>query len=563
MTFRTPKFSVLLVSVFGLAGWVETVPGQTVVLTAKSGTELADDLESLIKAAAPEGDPRARAVLEAVSRFKAAELFKGLDRSRGFGLVVTLPKDPGADGPPSVVAAVPVSDFGQFLDSLKDLGLTIDDQPGVPGFSHKVTMPNGNPTLFLLQSRGYALCSLVPDGADRIKAMDPSSWKPRGRGEPILSITVQPSEIPEALKDQFLNQVEANVHQQDQRRPGEADSEYRGRLAGQNLVVKAFRSMVRDAGAITLDLDLNRKTSEIALEFAMTARPNTSMARTLRALTGRRSRFRGLSHDPIQTAWISLPVAKEVGDLVSDSFERELKEYSEKLESQAEKTLLTRFGELLKANLKVPEIDLGVAVQRTAPDGSNTTPLVVLGGMKIQSGREAERLVRDAIEKFKLSENVKTKPGEDVKIHFDVAKAADGTAIHQISGHFEVTDTDLVKSFGKPTGFFAFREDALLVSFGENGLTPLRRALDGLSSSPAPGGDESVSTIMHMARLGDFADKDQEKFRRAAAQVFRGDHAQHDRIHLGLRGDGDGMRLRLAIDAPVLKLLVLLGDQNQ
>jgi hypothetical protein len=557
MTSRTLKFSVLLVGVFSLAGWVETAPGQTVVLTAKSGTELADDLESLIKAAAPEGDPRARAVLEAVSRFQAAELLKGLDRSRGFGLVVTLPKDPGAGGPPSVVAAVPVSDFGQLLDSLKDLGLTIDDRPGVPGFSHKVTMPGGNPTLFILQSKGYALCSPVPDGADRIKAMDPSSWKPRGRGEPILSITVQPSEIPEALKDQFLNQVEANVHQQGPRQPGEADSQYRGRLAGQNLALKAFRSMVRDAGSITLDLDLNRKTSEITLEVAMSARPNTSMARTLRALTGRRSRFRGLSHDPIQAAWISLPVAKEVGDLVSDSFERELKEHAEKLESQAEKTLLTRLGELLKANLKVPEIDLGVAVQRAAPEGSNTAPLVVLGGMKIQSGRQAERLVRDA--------TAKLKPGANVKIDFDVAKAADGAAIHQISGLFEVTDSDLVKSFGKPSLFVAFRDDALLVSFGENGLTPLRRALDGLSSPPASGGDEPVSSMIHVARLGDFADKDQEKekYLRAAAQVFRGDHAQHDRIHLGLRGVGDGIRLRLAIDAPVLKLLVLLGNQNQ
>src|SRR5262249_11544739 len=145
MTFRTPKFSILFVGVFGLAGWVETAPGQTVVLTAKSGTELADDLESLIKSAAPEGDPRAQAVLEAVGQFKSAALPKGLDRSRSFGLVVTLPKDPAAGGPPSVVAAVPVSDFGQFLDSLKDLGMTIDDQPGVPGFSHKVTLPGGNP----------------------------------------------------------------------------------------------------------------------------------------------------------------------------------------------------------------------------------------------------------------------------------------------------------------------------------------------------------------------------------------------------------------------------------
>ena len=52
---------------------------------------------------------------------------------------------------------------------------------------------------------------------------------------------------------------------------------------------------------------------------------------------------------------------------------------------------------------------------------------VILGGMRVQDGRAFERLVREAVEQD-------PKPDEGVKVTFDVAKAADGTAIHQMTG---------------------------------------------------------------------------------------------------------------------------------
>ena len=204
MTVRKRRFHVLLIGVFGLLGSVGPASGQTVLVTAKPVTELSNDLESLIKSVAPEENTVAQAVLNALSQLKSGAMLKGLDRSRGFGLAITLPKE---GGPPSVVAAVPVTDLKQLLGSLNDLGFAVNDQPGVPGFSHKVTAPNGNPSVFVLQSKGYALFSLVPAGVNQLKARDPASWKPKGRPETALSIKVQLSEIPDAIKDQFLKAI--------------------------------------------------------------------------------------------------------------------------------------------------------------------------------------------------------------------------------------------------------------------------------------------------------------------------------------------------------------------
>jgi hypothetical protein len=69
--------------------------------------------------------------------------------------------------------------------------------------------------------------------------------------------------------------------------------------------------------------------------------------------------------------------------------------------------------------------------------------------------------------------------------------------------------------------------------------------------------------VIDVATLGHFAAKDQEEFRRATADVLRGEAAKRDRLHLALKGYGDGIRLRLAIDVPALKLMVVLGNQAQ
>ena len=396
MTVRKLRFHVLLVCMFGLLGSVGTASGQTLVVTAKSLSDLSDDFEYLIKTVAPEGDPMAQTVLNGLNQFKSGAMVKGLDKSRGFGLAITLPKDFPQGDPPTVVAAVPVSDLGQFLDSLKDLGVAVDDQPGVAGFSHKVTAPNGNPTLFVLQSKGYAIFSLVPDGAERLKAMDPTSWKPNGRGESAMSVKVRISELPDALKDQILNQVDATIEQQNDRKPGENDSEYQGRIAGQKVSVGALKSLIRDGDEIAFDLDLNRKSSELALELGITAQPNTSMAKTLRTLNSRRSRFQTLSKDAALAAWANVPVAKEFRDMLSGILDKTMKDNLKKAKTEEEKALETRLLEHLKSALTAPEIDLGMEIQGPSATKRDDSHMVILGGMSVPNARDFERLVRDA-----------------------------------------------------------------------------------------------------------------------------------------------------------------------
>lgn len=111
--------------------------------------------------------------------------------------------------------------------------------------------------------------------------------------------------------------------------------------------------------------------------------------------------------------------------------------------------------------------------------------------------------------------------------------------------------------------FVAFRQDAIVASFGEDGLDSLLKALEKSSDAPATASDGPIAMVIRVASLGEFADKDREAFRKAAADAFPGEGPKRDRVALDLKGEGDGIRLRLAIDVPALKLMVLAGGLRQ
>ncbi len=553
MVDQKRRFPVLLIGVLALVGPTAKAPAQTIVVAAKSLNDLADDLEYVIKTVAPAGDPTAQMLLDNLGKFKAGDLLKGVDRGRGFGLAVTLPPEFPQGGPPSVVAAVPVSKFDELMESLKGLGLEVDDKPGAEGFSHKVSAPDGNFGLFALESKGYALFSLLPEGADKLRNLDPTSWWKKSRPGTAASVRVQLGEIPEALKEQVLNQLQGQAAQQRDRKPGENDAQYKGRVAGQDLATDAFERLIKDGDALALELGLDRQTTEVSLDLALTARPNTPMAKSFGSLKGHRSRFEGLGRDAAIAFWADLPLAKELRDVLASGFDQGFKESLKQVKSDEQKKLLERFGELMKSNLDAPEVDLGVAVRPSVPAGPDGARFVILAGMKVKDSKEFDRLFRDAVNQIK--------PEESFKVQLDVAKAADGTAIHQITGPFDEKDARIAKQFGKASLSVSFRADTVLIAFGQDGTDVLRK-LDASATAPAARSDGLAALSLRMAALGMLPDKDQEKLRRAVDEVFKGQTVKHDRIFLAVTGEGEGLHLRVAVDLLAFKVAAIMGSNE-
>ena len=295
MTRRRVMTWLSVILVPGLLAAVPQVSAQTLVATARSAGRLADDLEYLVKSLAPAGDEGLQAALGTLRQFKEGELLKGLDQKRLLGVAATLPREPG--GLPMIVGAVPVTDYAQFLDSLKNVGMTVDAQSGVPGFSHKITTPDGAQTVFALEARKYAFFSLIPSRADTISKLDPAAWRPQGGTQGDLSVVLNLAALPDALKDQFVNGLEASLGEKQAQRPGESNPEYKGRMAGTRITAEAVKSLIREGESVELAMNVDPSREEVVVDLTASARPGTALAKTLNDFKGRKSRFTWMGAD--------------------------------------------------------------------------------------------------------------------------------------------------------------------------------------------------------------------------------------------------------------------------
>ena len=418
MTLRSPGIRVLSICLFGLMTCPAHLAAQAVVVTARSATELTDMLETTIKSAALENEPMGQTFMQAVQQFKSGETLKSLDQRRGLGFAFSLPKEFPKGGPPTAVLAVPVSDFGRYMNSLKDLGLTVDDQPGIPGFSHKVTAGNGNPTFFVLQSNGYALWTPIPVQAETLRAIDPTSWRSKGSPDRALSLVLRLPELPEQVKQQFLNSVEAprqriaNVCRGKRKEPFEVEQ------AGMELVLKFYDRVVRQGNEIVLDLNMDKKTSQLTIEAAVSALPGTSLETSLRTFNGRRSRFQSLAQDSVAAVWGHFGIENELAEVFMLGFNQQTEAASKKALSANEKKLMTRTAELLRSVLKQTSLDIGATVHLIKKTSGGESRAVILIGFKVPNGKAFDQLLRNTI--------VVEKPSDKLKLTCDIAKGAGG-----------------------------------------------------------------------------------------------------------------------------------------
>jgi hypothetical protein len=553
MTRRCVLSWLTAVLVFALPGTSSQAPAQTVLATANSTGRLAADLEYLVKSVAPDGDQGAQAFLQALRQFKEGELLKGHDRDRLLGIAASLPHNPGEA--PMVVAAIPVTDFAAYLDSLQVLGMTVEAEKGVAAFSHRITTPDGARTFFALESKKYAFLSLMPTGAQSIKSLDPASWRPSTGAQSDLSLVLKLSELPEAMKSQFIANFEASLPSKDPQRPNESDDEYKGRMTFSRMLREAVNALIREGDRIELNLAVDRSTEQVALDLAVTALPNTPFAKTVNDFQGRKSRFSWLGTDSPLSAWASLPLPKYLSDVLQELLEKVRQEGESKTKNETEKKVNSRLFGVLKAALSAPDVDLGLALQGPFKNQGGQERFTMLGMLKVPSGQEVDRLFRDV--------TAQTTPADKMKVKLDVGKGQDGTAIHQMTADAASLDPNLVKHCGDAGFFLAFPENAVLISFGEVGLKSIQHAIETLAARKR-GGEEPVALQTHLSTLVELStDQDREAAHRAASEAFKGAQAGKDRVALTMNGDGRSLRLRLGLDVPALKFAVRMGPRGQ
>jgi hypothetical protein len=533
----------------GLTAWAPSAQAQIVVVTAKSVTELLDDVRALAEAVVVSPE-QARMVAETFDRLKAPGALKGLDRTRPLGAYADLPQQKGQAF--TAVAFIPITSADDFFATLKENGFTVQENPGAEGFSHKVVLPAGNQqAFFVLTTPDHAFFSITPTGADQLRNLKPAEFLPTRSGAGDLAVNIRIDRIPGAIKDIFLTQFAANLKGQRERQPGEDENRFQGRLAGMDFLQNLLVSAIRDGRELFLDARVAPKPGQLTLELGFDALPASPSAVSLKSFGTRQGRFRSLAAGSALNLGCSLPIPGPFRELMRQLIERARKEHEAKAKDDEEKQQNEQFSKILLSILADEELDGRLIIDGPYSSKDADPTYAMLFALKIKDGRQIERTLTDII---------KSHPDEKVEASLGFAKARDGTAIHRFR---LLQKGDFPAQLGAPVYFAAFRDNAVYVGGGENGLSVLNKALDAAD----PATDKSSTPLeldVAVARLAEFESGAKRGVnQRAARAAFAGQNATRDHLKLGLRAEKEGLRLRLAVDLPVLRFFSIVGSGGE
>ena len=201
------------------------------------------------------------------------------------------------------------------------------------------------------------------------------------------------------MKDQFINGLEASLAQKQDQRPDEPEAEYKSRMVSTRLGKAAVSPLCAKERPSSSAWTWTAAGTSSRWSWWLPRARARPWWRTCATVSKQRSRFAWLGSGSPLAAWISLPVPKELRDVLAEFLEKSRKEREAKAKTDVEKALAGRFFELLKQNLTADEIDMGWAVQGPHKSPSGEVLFGLIGGMKVKDGKEVERLVRDAIAK--------------------------------------------------------------------------------------------------------------------------------------------------------------------
>src|SRR5439155_25165965 len=154
----------------------------------------------------------------------------------------------------------------------------------------------------------------------------------------------------------------------------------------------------------------------------------------------------------------------------SSAVESEIAKGLSKEKDSAKRAEGEKVVKVLTPTLKAGELDVAASIR--GPSAANHYGVVA--GMKVKDGEAIEKTLREVVAKLPEA--------DQGKIKIDAESSGD-VKIHRIEAGKHL-DKDAREKFGDSPLYFAFRNDAVLWSLGEDGLGLLKQALSAASAGP-------------------------------------------------------------------------------
>jgi hypothetical protein len=428
-------------------------------------------------------------------------------------------------------ALIPISNENAFLNLLKNLNVQI--AKGADGI---YTIKTGSPVdAYLRFANQYAYVTALNTTALEEKNLLAPAKVLAGKPTTAFALTIRLDQVPDAAKLIAMAQAEQLLQEvQNQKVPGETDTQKAFKVAACNEIGKFIAAVLKEGAELTAEVDLNEK-GDLAATFSLSGMAKSELAAGIEAIAKNPSLFAGLLKSDAALegmGHVKLPEAlvKALGDVVDEAKALALAGIQEAAKKQQAEALF----KVIVPTLKAGDFD-GALVM--VPSGKHFT---VLTAFKVKDGTGLGKTVRELV-----SDSIKDLPPalqQKIKLDLD---AVGPTKIHKIELPANNQEGKMAEAFlGDLSLYVAFRDDAVFLSVGKDGLAAIKEAVPVQASGAGP----MLLYELDVARLPFLPPAAAAK----AKQLFPG--GQGGTIRFSVEG-GAALTVRLGTKVSVLQFL--------
>jgi len=264
----------------------------TLLVRISSIQDLTEDVKYLSALAGRQGDAKK---LDEHIQQRFPKGLKGIDSHKPLAVYARL--DPAGNPTDSTgVALVPITDEKDFLALLEDFHLNPKkEEDGL----YSVT-PQFPPMPFYFRfADGYALITAKEkESISKAKVLPMERVFPAGQTDTI-SVTFRIDQIPEAIKQIGVGQVEPRLSELEEKRPpGQTDAEHALHAQAVKEVAKQISSIIQDGTQLQFLLNVDRQAGQLMAELSLAGKKDSELAKEIAASGAGKSQFAGLASGP-------------------------------------------------------------------------------------------------------------------------------------------------------------------------------------------------------------------------------------------------------------------------
>ncbi|MBY0522407.1 MAG: hypothetical protein K2R98_03375 [Gemmataceae bacterium] len=436
------------------------------------------------------------------------------------------------------VLMVPIADEKAFLALLDRLNLGV--QKGEGGI-YTFTPPNSPTDAYFRFANNYVYVTAQTKSAiDKNKLLTPATVLP-GNPAATLSITMRFDRIPDAIKQLALGQMEMKLADEaDKKLDNETEAQQKFRVAVMKEMARRITQLFKEGGAMTINVDVDRKNNELVTDLTLQGKSGSKLASDIAELGQSKTLFLGaLGTDSAMNGLLHIVLPAEVTKALGPVYDEGVKQALDKEKDEAKREAAKKFLDVLGPTFKAGDLDLAFSLRGPSKDNRYG----VVGGMKVKDGAAIDKAFRTLVKGLKQE--------EQDKIEFD-ADSVGAVKIHKFKIEKDIDDKAKAL-FGVNPLYLALRSDAVLIGFGEGGLSALKEAI---AAKPQEG--PQFQFEMSVRRLGPALEREHKEAAKLIEDAF-GKTKDADRIRFTVEG-GKALKVRFTMKAQVVKFFVLLAQ---